>query len=233
MSSPTVISTVHPLGTEQLLMHGLEKWNHQPGGLWNIHCEWDAEAWQDLKVREAQIFDGRRCLANPGPFKRLGAFAVLNQYAPSFRLLDARSRQPLDADALALWVPRVTLWLQPFYGSSLAVAGRRLSVDVGCPTPHFQVDLIGYLRSVFRVLSRNPAFRSELGILTERIVTLGLIVEAAAYAVTGGMAVLKDFIMAAGNCLERCEAGFKDEQIVDLIFNDPHFLTDAIDIGVN
>ncbi len=233
MSSPAVISNPQSLGIEQLLVHGVEKWNHQPGELWHIRCAWDAGAWQALKGREAQIFDGRRCLANPGPFKRLGAFAVLNQYAPCFQLWEARSGRPLDADALALWVPRVTLWLQPFYGSSLTVGGRRLSVDLGCPTPHFQVDLIGYLRSVFRILSRNPAFRGEQGILTERIIALGLIVEAAAYAVTSGMEALREFIMAAGNCLERCEAGFKEEQIVDLIFNDPKFLTDAIDIGVN
>jgi len=233
MSSPVVIHNPPLLGPEQLLTHGVEKWNHQPGGLWNIRCDWDAAAWRELKRREAQIFDGRRCLANPGPFKRLGAFVMLNQYAPSFRLSDARNGQPLDADALALWVPRVTLWLQPFYGGSLTIGDRRLCVDLACPTPHFQVDLIGYLRSVFRVLSRNPDFRSEVGILTERIVTLGLIVEAAAYAVTGGMQALQNFVMAAGNCLERCETDFKEEQIVDLIYNDPQFLTNAVDIGVN
>jgi len=233
MSSNAAISPMPGLGTEQLLAYGVDKWNHQPGELWGIKCEWDADAWRELKARESGIFDGIRTLAQPGPFKRLGAFAVLNQYRPSFQLRDRANNRPLDGKALALWVPRVTLWLQPFYGSGLTMNQRRLNLQLGCPTLHFQVDLIGYLRSVYGSLNGHPAFRDECDILTERILTMGLIIESAAYAVTSGMRALQDFVAGSGNCFERCDSRFMDEQLVDMIFNDPAFLANATDIGVN
>lgn len=233
MSSTAALSQMPALGTEQLLAHGLEKWNHQPGGLWGIGCTWDAGAWAELKAREVRIFDGTRCLAQPGPFKRLGAFAVLNQYRPSFRLFDHASGRPLDAKELALWVPRVTLWLQPFYGSALTMGQGRFRLPLGCPTPHFQVDLIGYLRSVYCSLADDPACKAEDDILTERIITMGLIIEAAAYAVAGGLKNLQEFVTGSGNCFERCDAQFLDEQLIDIFFNAPKFLADAVDIGVN
>jgi len=233
MSSITAISPLPLLGTERLLAHGLAKWNHQPGELWGIGSEWDAGAWTSLKTRETGIFDGKRSLAHPGPFKRLGAFAVLNQYQPSFRLWDRANGRPLDAQALALWVPRVTLWLLPFYGSGLTLNQRPLNLRFGCPTLHFQVDLIGYLRSLYTLVTDDPALRDECDVLTERIITMGLIIESSSYAVTSGMQALQDFVTGSGNCLERCDSRFVDEQVVDMIFNDPRFLADATDIGVN
>ncbi|MBX3748638.1 MAG: hypothetical protein KF897_00960 [Opitutaceae bacterium] len=233
MSSTAAISQMPALGTEQLLAYGLDKWNHQPGGLWGIRCAWDAAAWAELKAREAQIFDGRRCLAQPGPFKRLGAFAVLNQYGPCFRLFECASGRPLDAQALALWVPRVTLWLQSFYGSGLTMNQGQFRLPLGCPTLHFQVDLIGYLRSVYGSLADDPACKAEDDVLTERIITMGLIIEAAAYAVAGGLKNVQGFVTGSGNCFERCDARFLDEQLIDIYFNAPKFLTDAVDIGVN
>ena len=221
------------LNTEQLLAYGLAKWNAQPGAIWNILGEWDAGVWREQGSREVRIFDGDRSLKQPGPFKRLGAFAVLNQYWPSFRLRDSRNGQLLSPEAMALWAPRLTVWLLPFYGRGLAMNGNSLSLKVECPTPHFQADLIGHLRSLYRLLDQDPGLRDEWDLLTERILSMGLTIEAATYAATSGMAPLREFVTAPGNCFERCDSAFKDELTIDIIFNEPKFLTDATDIGVN
>lgn len=233
LSHASAPAPIPVLNTEQLLAHGLAKWNAQPGAIWNIRGEWNAAAWQELGSREGRIFDGHHALNHPGPFKRLGAFAVLNQYGPCFCLRDSRSGQLLSPEAMALWAPRLTLWLLPFYGSGLAMNGSSLSLKVECPTPHFQADLIGHLRSLFRLLDQDPGLREEWDLLTERVLSLGLTIEAATYAATSGMEPLRTFVTAPGNCFERCDPAFKDELMIDIIFNEPKFLADATDIGLD
>lgn len=233
LSHSSATAPIPVLNTEQLLAYGLAKWNTQPGAIWNICGEWDAGAWQALGAREGQIFNGDRALKQPGPFKRLGAFVVLNQYWPCFRLRDSRSGQWLSPEAAALWAPRLTVWLLPFYARGLAMNGSSLTLKVECPTPHFQADLIGHLRSLFRLLDQDPDLREEWDLLTERILSLGLTIEAATYAATSGMEPLRAFVTAPGNCFERCDPAFKDELMIDIIFNEPRFLTDATDIGLD
>ena len=229
MSHSTATTPILSLNAGQMLAHGLDKWNAQPGELWNIRAEWDADAWTRHLQMEGQIFNGTRLLNQPGPFKRIGAFAALNQYWPGFRLQHAGNGAPLSPEAMALWVPRVTLWLIPFYARSLIMAGAKFQLQVACPTAHFQADLLCYLRSLYHVLDRHPAYKHEMGILTERILTLGLIFEAATYATTSGMEPLCSFTEGAGPCL----AAGNDELHIDLVFNEPRFLDNAVGLGLN
>lgn len=229
MSHSTATTPNPTLNAGQMLSHGLDKWNAQPGELWKIRAEWDACAWAKHLQVEGLIFNGTRLLTQPGPFKRIGSFAALNQYWPGFRLQHADNGVPLDAEAMALWVPRVTLWLVPFYARSLIMAGARFQLQVACPTAHFQADLLCYLRSLYHVLDRHPAFKEEMGILTERIITLGLILEAATYATTSGMEPLRSFTEGAGPCL----AVGNEELHIDLVFNEPRYLDDAGGLGLN
>ena len=229
MSHSTATTPIPSLNDGQMLYHGLDKWNAQPGALWNIRAEWDADAWARHLHIEGQIFNGARLLNQPGPFKRIGAFAAFNQYWPCFRLRDALSGEVLTPESMALWVPRVTLWLLPFYARSLIVAGIRFQLQVACPTAHFQTDLLCYLRSLYRVLDLHPAYKEEMGILTERIITLGLIIEAATYATTSGMEPLRNFTEGAGPCI----AVGNEELHIDLVFNEPRYLDDAGGLGLN
>lgn len=82
-------------------------------------------------------------------------------------------------------------------------------------------------------MTDDPTLRDECDVLTERIITMGLIIESSSYAVTSGMQALQGFVTGSRNCFERCDSRFVDNQLVDLIFNDPRFLSDATDIGVN
>ena len=86
---------------------------------------------------------------------------------------------------------------------------------------------------MYRVLDRNPAFKLEHSILTERVMTTALIVEAAAYASMNGIEGVKRFVTSAGDCFGRSDPATKEEIFIDVMFNSPEFLENAMGVGLN
>lgn len=216
-----------------MLQHALDKWNHQPGYLWNVHVAWSEDGWRSQKATEASLFNGNDIIEGPGPFKRLGSFAILNQYTPCFELFDAASKNPLSEGPRVIWSARVLLWLLPHYAAALRMDGEPLRLSVGLPTAHFQADYLGYLRSIGRRASIDPTIKDNKPLLIERILTSAMIIEGATYASTSGMEKLKDYIGTAQKCIQSLESRILHEVAIDLSFNDPDFLSLGSGIGLN
>jgi hypothetical protein len=209
---------------EQTIRYGIEKWNNQPGQLWDITASLNEKGWHEFLAREAEIFNGEWLLKEPGPFKRLASLMIGCQYFEVFNLVSTKG-ETVDP---TMWVPRLAVWLLPFLAPSLVVKGHKMELIVAAPTAHYQVDFVGYLRSVHAIVKESPDIRDELGLNTERIITVGLILEASTYASTAGVESLKEFLTTAENCVGNTDAPHKKELDIDLQFNSSKFLRLAL-----
>lgn len=224
------MSSIAPaLSREQSIEYGLEKWNAQPGAAFQVRVTLNNDQWAQYALRETTIFNGAWLLKQPGPFKRLASFAVGCQYYDLFDITSTDGRSISTVD----WAPRIALWLLEFVAPSISVRGKPLRLTIASPTAHFQADLIGYLRSLRAILGKHPEHRSEMGLNTERIITVGLILEAATYASSAGIDCISEFLTAADSCVAGASGPTKKELAIDILFNDPEFLENATGIGLN
>ena len=165
---------------------------------------------------------------DPGPFKRLGAFACFAQAMPLFNVKNALG--PDIPDILAIWLPRLVVWTLPVFAAALEVDGEARCIDdFVLPTPHFQVEFIGYLRNMFKGSEQTGQSPPD-ALLLERATATGLILEACAYMPINADRPNRSLYSKAATCLDAIAA---DELLVDdWRFNDPAFLELAVGIGV-
>ena len=166
--------------------------------------------------------------ADPGPFKRLGAFATLTQAYPVFEI--SHNLYQEVPDLAAIWQPRIAVWTLPIFAAVLEVDGEpRCIDDLVLPTPHFQVEFIAYLRNMFQGVLTTGVIPSESRLL-ERATATGLILEACAYAPDQSHRPDRSLYSKAATCLDAIAA---DALLLnDWKFNDPEFLELATGIGV-
>lgn len=162
-----------------------------------------------------------------GPFKRLGAFAILCQeFFPFDVTIESR---PDEFDAEVIWAPRVAVWSLPIFAESLSInADRSFLHSFTLPTPHFQVEFISYLRNMVHGRNVTGLLPSD-HVLLERTTATGLILEAAAYVPADLHERLKGLMTHASACLD----AISQDNVLsdDCRFNDPDFLNLAI--GMN
>lgn len=152
----------------------------------------------------------------PGPFKRLAGFAVLSLNFNAFRFKDAlriEPKQPLEI----IWGPRVVVWILPALAESMSINGdKSLLRAFDMPTRHFQVEFIGMLRSMAWG-KKMSGVSPDIGLLFERCVSIGLTLEAAAYASLADTKKQSRFTRAARECSEAIEKNVL--LLDDMIFN--------------
>lgn len=167
----------------------------------------------------------------PGPFKRLGAFAILSQAYQPFGISASVPERPLPPHADLIWPARLVVWTLPVFAASLELnddAGPSIG-DVLLPTPHFQVEFIAYLRNMANGAKETKVAPDD-GLLLERSTATGLMLEACAYIPHTIPHTDTSFYSKAASCLDSIAA---DELLRDdWKFNDPNFLDLAVGIGL-
>ncbi len=199
------------------------KWNAGPGSLWDVPSEFNAENYANCCLLADKVWSSLPGL--PGPFKRLGAFAVLAQDFPPFSLADGTE----EPDPQALWRPRLAVWALPYFALAISInqepAGR---VRFHLPTPHFQLEFLALLRGMAYGAALAPSGPQTFDTtqLLERSLSVGLIIEGACYA--GDQARENGLIGNSLRCLEGLDQLHRD----DLNFNNDEFLDRAASWGI-
>lgn len=162
---------------------------------------------------------------DPGPFKRLGAFALLSQIWPPFSV---RGTIPTSAPTLIEWGPRLSVWALPVFASKMEIEGvGNLIGDLTFPTPHFQVEFIGYLRNMAHGREVTRIVANDT-LLLERVTATGLILEACSYA--SNVHAESALPVQASGCMEAIN---RDSLLAeDWQFNDQNFLKIAYGMGI-
>lgn len=133
-------------GCNAILGFGLSQFNDICGAVYSVKASLNDE---NLKTASAAF--ERICTLgfpeNPGPFKRLGAFAILSQIWPFFtvtHVIEGRTESPEELEII--WQPRIIVWILPIFAAALEISGQEPSISqLVLPTPHFQVEFIAYL----------------------------------------------------------------------------------------
>lgn len=213
-----------------LLATGLKRFNDITGQAYAIEVEIHEENLRSC----CAAFDRIAKIGfpeQPGPFKRLGAFAVLAQaYAP-FLVKSNQLARVLPENADIVWGARLVVWTLPVFAASLELNndnGPSIG-DVLLPTPHFQVEFIAYLRAMAHGQAELKLTVDD-HLLLERSTATGLMLEACAYVPRRIAHTDTGFYSKAASCLE----AIADDELLrdDWKFNDPGFLDMAVGIGL-
>jgi len=211
---------------KEIITCAATEFNNRPGYAYSV----EACLNEDNLEKCCTAFEAFRKLgfpSDPGPFKRLGSFAVISQIWSPFEFTPTHKSAACDQLHL-VWGPRLTVWALPFLSRAIEINGDGPCIEeFSLPTPHFQVEFITYLRNI---AYGNTFGQASNELLLERSTATGLLIEACAYS-GGNQCVSKQKLQErASGCLEDIQ---KDPLLFDdLKFNDPEFWQLAMGMGI-
>lgn len=153
---------------------GLALWNLFPGDLWSVKAAFDEAGFARCDKLISRAFDDGVLLPKePGPYKRLAAYALGVQYFSPYVW-------PTGC-APELWEPRIAVWTLANLGRMVLANTNPPLPPVRFPTLHIQIEIVAHLRSIHTSLQRRSS-PVEIDTFAERVTQLGLIFEGVAYA---------------------------------------------------
>lgn len=216
----------------RILNVGLRRFNGSVGIAYGVEVLID----EKLLAECSAVFERITAIGfppDPGPFKRLGAFATLAQVFRPFVIKPSIEASILPPETEIVWGARLVVWLLPVFAGALEINHDDNGPGIGdilLPTPHFQVEFIAYLRNMANGAT-DLKFRPDDHLLLERATATGLMLEACAYIPKRVDHKDACFYAKAAACLE---AIAQDPLLLDdWKFNDPEFLELATGLGTD